>query len=151
MPGTRAWHFTLTDEQCAVHSVKSISAFILLACVLGGKLLAQQVFPPGVEWQRSFGGTNDDRLRILRQVNDGGFILGGFSNSDPASGNSGNKGTTPFGAYDFWIVRLDVFCAVPNRHPDQRFDCQIAAGIYASAEGFACLSKRFQVRCRTTR
>lgn len=65
---------------------------------------AQPVYPPSVEWQRSFGGTNDDRLRSLSQTAEGGFVLGGFSNS----GINGNKVATNFGNYDFWVVRLDA-------------------------------------------
>jgi len=84
---------------------------IFLSMALADLLLvtanAQTVYPPAIEWQRSFGGTNDDRLRSLQQTADGGFILGGFSNSDPASGASGNKTAVNFGNYDMWIVRTD--------------------------------------------
>jgi hypothetical protein len=71
------------------------------------RLPAQQIFPPSVEWQRCFGGTNDDRLRTLAQTVDGGFILGGFSDSAPASGANGNKTSQNFGNYDFWVVRVN--------------------------------------------
>ena len=74
----------------------------------------QTVYPPSVEWQRSFGGTNDDRLRSLSQTADGGYVLGGFSNS----GINGNKSSTNFGHYDFLIVRLD---AAGNKVWDRSF------------------------------
>ena len=93
-------------------------ALSLLTCLLHGRLVAQSIFPPAIEWQRSFGGTNDDRLRVLCQLADGGFLLGGFSNSDPASGASGNKTAAALGDYDFWIVRLD---AAGNRLWDRSF------------------------------
>ena len=40
----------------------------------------------------------------LQQTTDGGYILGGISNSPP----SGNKTSAPFGSYDFWVVRCDA-------------------------------------------
>src|SRR5437773_2223120 len=76
-------------------------------CLFCPFLMGQTINPPPIEWQRSFGGTNDDRLRSLQQTSDGGFILGGWSNSDPASGASGNKTATHYGNSDFWIVRTD--------------------------------------------
>src|SRR6266542_4206194 len=80
-----------------------------LACasMLASAGLSQTIYPPPIEWQHSFGGTNDDRLRTIRQTADGGFLLGGFSNSEPASGANGNKSSPNLGNYDFWIVCLD--------------------------------------------
>src|SRR6185369_492156 len=86
---------------------KSFLQWIAAIAVLVASANAQTVYPPPIEWQRSFGGTNDDRLRTLQQTDDGGFIFGGFSNSDPAAGASGNKSSANFGNYDFWIVRTD--------------------------------------------
>ena len=80
---------------------------IVYAAALAGMLCAataQTIYPPPIQWQQSFGGTNDDRLRWLEQTADGGFLLGGFSNS----GASGNKSSANFGNYDFWIVRTDI-------------------------------------------
>src|SRR6185436_4003788 len=86
-----------------------LAVVLLMSFGLGSiRLRAQQVFPPSVEWQRNFGGTNDDRLRALAQTADGGFILGGFSDSAPASGSNGNKTSQNFGEYDFWVVRVDA-------------------------------------------
>ena len=55
------------------------------------------------QWDRTFGGTQDDVLTSLRQTADGGFILGGFSNS----GVSGNKTQAGRGNFDFWVVKLN--------------------------------------------
>ena len=55
------------------------------------------------QWDQCFGGTNDDQLTSLQQTSDGGFILGGSSNS----GLSGNKTNDGFGKYDYWIVKVD--------------------------------------------
>ena len=58
------------------------------------------------QWDRVFGGTDEDNLHCIQQTSDGGFILGGFSKS----GISGNKtqpcwGGTFYG--DYWIVKTD--------------------------------------------
>jgi hypothetical protein len=98
--------------------MKTNIAIACLACLSPGNILAQQVIPPPVEWQRSFGGTNDDRARALTQTADGGCLVGGFSNSRPASGSNGNKTSSDFGNYDFWIVRLD---ALGNKLWDQTY------------------------------
>ena len=56
-----------------------------------------------IEWQRTLGGDGDDHLSALIQSRNGGYVLGGSSNSNPSNDKSraNTKGT------DFWIVRLD--------------------------------------------
>ena len=54
-------------------------------------------------WDRKFGGTGDDRLTSLQQTADGGYILGGSSNS----GISGNKSQASRGGLDMWVVKID--------------------------------------------
>lgn len=53
-------------------------------------------------WSRTFGGTNDEVVKVVFETVDG-FILAGTS----ASGINGNKATANFGSNDFWIVNLD--------------------------------------------
>src|SRR5689334_19620190 len=60
--------------------------------------------PPGIQWQKAFGGTNDDWLYIAQPLSDGGFILGGTSDSPP----SGNKTSAAYGAADFWVIKVDA-------------------------------------------
>jgi hypothetical protein len=55
------------------------------------------------EWDKTFGGNDYDELNTLQQTRDGGYILGGWSNS-PLSGDK-TEGTR--GTYDFWILKLD--------------------------------------------
>ncbi|MBL7887062.1 MAG: T9SS type A sorting domain-containing protein [Flavobacterium sp.] len=57
-----------------------------------------------VEWQKSFGGKYADELRSLDTTLDGGYILGGYSNS-PASGN---KTSDSLGEGDYWVLKLDI-------------------------------------------
>ncbi len=53
-----------------------------------------------ITWEKSFGGSDDDVARCVRQTNDGGYIVVGQSKSTDGdvTGNHGN--------YDFWIVKL---------------------------------------------
>ncbi|MCU4189035.1 T9SS type A sorting domain-containing protein [Flavobacterium sp. HXWNR29] len=52
-------------------------------------------------WQKSLGGTGDDLGGSVQQTLDGGYIVGGNSNSTngDVTGNHGND--------DFWVVKLD--------------------------------------------
>ena len=55
-------------------------------------------------WDKTIGGSNEDNLQALQQTNDGGYILGGYSNSLI----SGDKTENDKGNYDYWVVKLDV-------------------------------------------
>ena len=56
-----------------------------------------------IEWQKSYGGKNLDQLKTVEQTPDGGYIIGGYSNS-PVSGNKLNDN---IGAGDYWILKTD--------------------------------------------
>lgn len=56
-----------------------------------------------IVWQNSFGGIYNDELRSVEMTLDGGFILGGSSNS-PEGGNKTEKG---LGQSDYWLVKID--------------------------------------------
>jgi hypothetical protein len=73
------------------------------------------------QWDKDFGGTEEDRLFSLQQTVDGGYILGGFS----ASGISGDKTqpiwdtcTSCFYKFDYWIIKTD---SVGNKQWDKDF------------------------------
>ena len=59
-----------------------------------------------IEWQRTLGGSDTDWARAIQQTTDGGYILGGQTESDDGdvSGNHGNE--------DFWIVKLSATGAI---------------------------------------
>ena len=57
-----------------------------------------------IEWQKAIGGKADDNLMSVQQTSDGGYILGGYSNSHI----SGNKTEKSHGFYDYWVVKLDA-------------------------------------------
>jgi len=56
-----------------------------------------------IAWQHSFGGIYNDELRSVILTQDGGYLLGGSSNS-PAGGT---KTEEHVGLSDYWIVKLD--------------------------------------------
>jgi hypothetical protein len=66
------------------------------------------------EWDQRFGGSQDDELRVVRQTTDGGYILGGYSNS----GANGDKSQASRGGWDYWIVKLN---ASGGKQWDRRF------------------------------
>ncbi len=55
-----------------------------------------------IEWQNSIGGTTSDFLNQAIQTSDGGFLLGGYSDS----GKNGDKSEVKIGSYDYWVIKL---------------------------------------------
>ncbi|WP_127844941.1 hypothetical protein [Psychroflexus aestuariivivens] len=53
-------------------------------------------------WQKTFGGSSDDRGQSLISTTDGGFAVTGFTRS-----NDGDISTN-YGFQDFWVVKLDA-------------------------------------------
>lgn len=54
-------------------------------------------------WDKTFGGNSSEQLTSLQQTSDGGYIVGGYSNS----GKNGNKTQASKGDFDYWVVKLD--------------------------------------------
>jgi hypothetical protein len=57
-----------------------------------------------IQWQHTIGANGIDQLYSIRQTTDGGFIMGGFSNSNI----SGDKTENTNGGFDYWIVKTDI-------------------------------------------
>ncbi|WP_165824134.1 T9SS type A sorting domain-containing protein [Pseudochryseolinea flava] len=55
------------------------------------------------QWDKRFGGSGTDNLQLLLATLDGGYLLGGSSNS----GQNGDKGQPSWGGDDYWIVKID--------------------------------------------
>lgn len=55
------------------------------------------------QWDKGFGGSNNENMRSLVQSPDGGFLIGGGSGSNA----SGTKTEPPFGSLDYWVVKID--------------------------------------------
>jgi hypothetical protein len=56
-----------------------------------------------IQWDKTIGGTWRDWLTCLQQTKDGGYILGGYSESD----KSFEKTENSRGSTDYWIVKVD--------------------------------------------
>ncbi|MBK7886632.1 MAG: T9SS type A sorting domain-containing protein [Bacteroidetes bacterium] len=56
-----------------------------------------------IQWQNTIGGDNLDQLNSIQQTTDGGYILGGHSESNI----SGDKTENSLGSSDYWIVKID--------------------------------------------
>lgn len=56
---------------------------------------------PAIQWQKSLGGSEEERAQSIQQTSDGGYIVAGSSKSNDGdvSGNHGN--------FDFWVVKLN--------------------------------------------
>ncbi|HWQ62902.1 MAG TPA: PKD domain-containing protein, partial [Methanospirillum sp.] len=56
----------------------------------------------GLKWQKCLGGSGDDYVASLIKTKDGGYLIGGYTNSTDGnvSGNHGNN--------DAWVVKLDA-------------------------------------------
>jgi len=55
------------------------------------------------QWDRPLGGNKQDTFSSLQQTADGGYLLGGYSDSDI----SGEKTQASRGGYDYWLIKLD--------------------------------------------
>ncbi|MFI5171673.1 MAG: MopE-related protein [Chitinophagales bacterium] len=59
---------------------------------------------PDVLWENTIGGSVWEYATVVKPTPDGGFILGGYSDSNI----SGDKTQNSYGLTDFWLVKLDV-------------------------------------------
>lgn len=55
-------------------------------------------------WTQTYGGDKEDELTAVKATQDGGFIIGGRSNSSI----SGNKTEYALGEYDLWVVKINA-------------------------------------------
>lgn len=55
-----------------------------------------------IQWQKCYGGTAEENITSINSTTDGGYILGGNSNS-----NNGNV-TGNYGSFDYWIVKINA-------------------------------------------
>jgi gliding motility-associated-like protein len=75
-----------------------------LLCLAGQVALPAMAQPPVIQWQRTIGGSGNDRLQSIHQTPDGGYIVAGYS----TSGISGEKAEASFGLEDYWVLKLDA-------------------------------------------
>jgi hypothetical protein len=81
--------------------MKTTTLFVIVLSFSFSIVTAQTA--PGKQWDARFGGSNYDELWSLQQTADGGYILGGYSESEI----SGDKTQASQGYWDYWIVKTD--------------------------------------------
>jgi len=59
---------------------------------------------PSIQWQNTIGGSGFDIFYALQQTADGGYIVGGLSDSNI----SGDKTENSNGFWDYWVVKVDA-------------------------------------------
>ncbi len=77
----------------------TIHCLCIFNCLIILSLNAQNDY--SISWKKTFGGTNHDEARAIRQTNDGGFIIANYSLSSDGD-VSGN-----YGSYDYWVFKLN--------------------------------------------
>ncbi|HSI90227.1 MAG TPA: T9SS type A sorting domain-containing protein [Adhaeribacter sp.] len=83
------------------------------------------------QWDQAFGGSQTNRATSIQQTADGGYIIGGSSNS----GVSGHKSQPNLGSDDYWIVKTD---AAGNKLWDKTFGTsskETLNSIYQTSDG----------------
>lgn len=86
--------------------MKKIFSHLITALCALSSLFSQA---PAIQWQNTIGANFDDYLFAIQQTADGGYILGGYSNSSI----SGDKTENPLGGHaDDWVVKLDATGAI---------------------------------------
>lgn len=58
---------------------------------------------PNIQWQKTIGGSSNELFSSLIKTTDGGFFIGGSSESDI----SGEKTENSRGSYDYWVLKLE--------------------------------------------
>lgn len=118
--GTIAWQKTIggryMDELRSIHEIQS-GGYILGGYSnspvsgnkteenpgLGDYWVVQLDEQGEIVWQKVYGGEQDDNLTALIPTQDGGYLLGGSSNSEPGHVKTKSNGS----GTDFWVVKLD--------------------------------------------
>jgi hypothetical protein len=85
---------------CLSHRCRGLLGMMLWLLTAYLPLYAQ----PAIQWDQTIGGSSSEDFRSLQQTRDGGYILGGSSNSTI----SGDKTEDTRGAADYWVVKLDA-------------------------------------------
>ncbi|MBK6729893.1 MAG: T9SS type A sorting domain-containing protein [Bacteroidetes bacterium] len=57
-----------------------------------------------IEWDNAYGGIGEEYLYEIIETSDGGYALGGWSNS----GISEDKAEASLGGYDFWVIKINA-------------------------------------------
>lgn len=84
-----------------------------------------------INWQTTIGGDLNDYLFIMKPTMDGGYILGGFSES----GISGLKTEENIGIYDYWVIKIDKDANIEWQNTIGGYDDDRLHGIDQALDG----------------
>ncbi len=84
-----------------------------------------------IEWQNTIGGSEFDRAYSIYQTEDGGYILGGSSNS----GISGDKTENGEGLSDFWFIKINSVGIIEWQNTMGGDDADVINSIIQSSDG----------------
>ncbi len=84
-----------------------------------------------VQWQKLYGGNQDEETYDIQQTTDGGYILAGYTQSS----SSGDVTGVLNGAPDYWIVKLNATGAIVWQKNLGGNDNEKAQGIVQAADG----------------
>jgi len=73
----------------------------LAACTLLIASLSNAQVAPGIQWQRSLGGSSSEYANDIKPTDDGGYVIAGYASS--IDGDVTNN----HGSNDYWIVKLN--------------------------------------------
>ena len=90
---------------------------ILALCLIGTISFAQA---PAIQWQKTLGGTGDEKVNSIQPTPDGGYILAGTTTSYDGDVTGYHGGTSMCGNHgsqtcknnDAWVVKLDAVGAI---------------------------------------
>ena len=82
-----------------------------------------------ISWKKALGGTSFDGANDIKQTNDGGYIVAGYtaSNDEDVFGNHGGR--------DFWIVKLDAFGNISWQNTVGGNSTEVAHSIDQTSDG----------------
>lgn len=63
-----------------------------------------------LEWQKSLGGSGSEMANCVKQTDDGGFIVAGYSSSANFDVDAN------YGGFDFWVVKTDALGSIQWEH-----------------------------------
>ncbi|RDC65296.1 hypothetical protein [Adhaeribacter pallidiroseus] len=84
-----------------INNLYWLSSALIFLLIFGFNNLATA---QNIIWDKTIGGADDEELATIQPTRDGGYILGGFSES----GKTGDKTSTSKGDYDYWVVKLNA-------------------------------------------
>lgn len=83
----------------------------------------------GLQWQKNYGGSGNDRTASVKPTTDGGYIVAGSSSSNDVD-VSGNHGGS-----DFWVAKLDAAGTITWQHSYGGSRDDVATSVVQTTDG----------------